>query len=186
MMLTTYWLLTLMCLNRCLSLKDFPDFEELLVAGWNSIKGVIKFSELHIVFYRYIAGSLKECERERNSAFDSFEDIRFDSLFSRTEVPPRPEGFWACCENKKKLQNLSQIFFENHSKENNTSIILSGFLAFDINCEMKITCYSKISLPQLKLACIWNQAGMEKSKNGVMIKQHRRLRFSFVLFRKNE
>ena len=59
-----------MSLLHCLPMKDFQNFWELLVAGWNYIKGVCKFNELHIVFNSYIAGSLKECERERRSTGD--------------------------------------------------------------------------------------------------------------------
>ena len=53
-------------------MKDFQSFQELLVAGWNYIKGVYKFNELHIVFDSYIAGSLKECERERRSTREPY------------------------------------------------------------------------------------------------------------------
>ena len=45
-----------MSLLRRLPMKDFQNFQELLVAGWNYIKGVCKFNELHIVFDSYIAG----------------------------------------------------------------------------------------------------------------------------------
>ena len=73
-----------MSLLRRLLMKNFQDFQELLGAGWNYIKGVSKFNELHVVFDSYIADSLKECERERRSTCDP---LHFDSLTPSTKVP---------------------------------------------------------------------------------------------------
>ena len=126
-----------MSLLRRLPMKDFQNFQELLDAGWNYIKGVCKFNKLHIVFDSYIAGFLKECERQRRSTCDP---LHFDSLTPSTKVPSRPERFWACGKNKEKLQRLGQTFFINVSKKMGISIILTGFVAFDgeINNSFKL------------------------------------------------
>ena len=62
---------------RCLLMKDFQNFQELLAAGWNYIKNVFKFNKLHIAFDNYFADSLKECERDGRS---TCEPLHFDSL----------------------------------------------------------------------------------------------------------
>ena len=113
-----------MSLLRRLLIKDFLNFEELLVAWYNYIKVALKFNELHTVFNSYIAGSLKECERKRRS---TFERLGFDRLSPSTNIPSRLEIFWVRGANKQKLQGISWTFLINVSKENE----ISGFVAFD-------------------------------------------------------
>ena len=73
-----------MSLIRQLPMKDFSNFEQLLVASWHYVKGVCKFSEVLVVFDSYIEGSLKECERERRS---TCEPLPYDSISLSTKVP---------------------------------------------------------------------------------------------------
>ena len=166
-----------MSLLRLLPMKDFQKFQGLLVAGWNYIKGACKFSELHIVFDSNIAGSLKECERERRSTCDP---LHFHDLTPSTKVPSRPERFWACGKNKEKLQRLSRTFFINVSKEMDISIILNGFVAFDgeINNSFKLQrensvihqdLTSEIEDPDIRIIPHVSQAIKEKSSNIVIL-----------------
>ena len=95
-------------LLRRLPMKKFQNFQELLAAGWNYIKNVCKFNKIHIVFDSYFADSLKECERE------TCELVNLYILIVYLQVSSRPERFWSCGENKKKLKRLSRTFFHKY------------------------------------------------------------------------
>ena len=118
-------------------------------------------------------------ERRTTSAL-----LRLDSSSPSTKVPSRTEGFWACGKNKEKLQRLSPTLFINVSKENDISIIQSGFVAFDAETMYFITLQKEISRIQqdltstieeadIHIIAYVNQVVKEKSSNTVILLNNR-------------
>ena len=118
-------------------------------------------------------------ERRTTSAL-----LRLDSSSPSTKVPSRTEGFWACGKNKEKLQRLSPTLFINVSKENDISIIQSGFVTFDAETMYFITLQKEISRIQqdltstieeadIHIIAYVNQVVKEKSSNTVILLNNR-------------
>ena len=99
-----------MSIIRQLPLRSDNSFNDTFDSALGIIKSICEFHQLHVVYYSYVLGHLREFEHNR---LNLVQPLNLYGAELPLKIPVQTGRFWASNFNKKEIQKLSREYLKN-------------------------------------------------------------------------